>query len=274
MYMRVWNPAPIMLGGVVAFSLFTGACATKKYVRNTVSPVQGQVNEVSKQSQENKAAIGDLDRNVARVDEKAMEADKKAQAARQAADQAQQSAQQAQNMASNAQQGVQQATQQIASVNQRFNNLDNYKLVNEEKVYFKLNRANLDDEDKAKLDQAVQNLQNVKNYVIEIEGFTDKTGSRALNLELARRRAEAVVRYLTVQHNIPIRKIHDIGVGSEFPNATNKTRKEREENRRVDIRVYALDLGGGATGQMESATGAPNETTPAGTANRNRQQQP
>ena len=231
------------------------------------------MNDVSKQAQENKSSIGDLDRNVAQVDEKAMAADKKAAAAAQAAQQAQQSAEQAQNLASNAQQGVQQANQHIATVDQKFGNLDNYQLVNTEKVYFKLNRANLDQEDKDKLDQALQNVQNMKNYVIEIEGFTDKTGSRALNLDLARRRAEAVVRYLTVDHNIPLRKIHDIGVGSEFPNATNKTRQERQENRRVDVRVYSLDITGTGAHQMESSTGTMNEATPAGTANRNRQQQ-
>jgi outer membrane protein OmpA-like peptidoglycan-associated protein len=269
MYMRVWNSAPIMLSGVVAFSLITGACATKKYVRNTVSPVQGQLNDVSKQTQENKSSIGDLDRNVARVDEKAMEADKKAVAAAQAAQQAQQAAEQAHNAANTAQQGVQQANQQIASVDQKFGNLDNYKLVNTEKVYFKLNRANLDQESKDKLDQAVQSVQNMKGYVIEVEGFTDKTGSRALNLDLARRRAEAVVRYLTVDHNIPLRKIHDIGVGSEFPNANNKTRKDRQENRRVEVRVYSLDITGAGGAAMESS-GA-NQATPAGTANRQQQ---
>lgn len=284
--MRLGVSAPAMLSGVVAFSLFTGACATKKYVRNTVSPVQQQVSDVSKRTDENKAAIGDLDRNVARVDEKAMEADKKAAAAAQSADKANQAAMQAQNLANQAQQSAQQASQQVASVDQkvdqRFGNLDNFQLVGTEKVYFRINRADLSKEDKAKLDQLLQNLQNSKNYVIEVEGFTDKTGSKALNLDLARRRAESVVRYLSVDHNIPLRKIHDLGVGSEFPDANNKTRAARKENRRVDVRVYALDISGQGVQQMPSATGSTTTpsttsmptTTPtqtgAGSANRNR----
>jgi outer membrane protein OmpA-like peptidoglycan-associated protein len=272
MYMRLGVSGPAILSGVIAVSLFTGACATKKYVRNTVAPVQTQVTDVSKRTDENKAAIGDVDRNVARVDEKTMEADKKAVAAQQAADKANQAASTAQSAANQAQQGVQQANQQITSVDQkndtRFGNLDNYQLIGTEKVYFRINRSDLSQEDKAKLDQALQNLQNTKNYVIEVAGFTDKTGGKALNLELARRRAETVTRYLSVDHNIPLRRIHDLGVGSDFPDADNKTRAARKENRRVEIRMYALDISGKGVPQISTST--PQTTTPAGTANRDR----
>ena len=272
--MRLGVSGPAMLSGVVAFSLFTGACATKKYVRNTVAPVQTQVTDVSKRTDENKAAIGDVDRNVARVDEKTMEADRKAVAAGQAAEKANQAANQAQSAANQAQQGVQQANQQITSVDQkndtRFGNLDNYQLVGTEKVYFRINRSDLSKEDKAKLDQALQNLQSTKNYVIEVAGFTDKTGGKALNLELARRRAETVTRYLSVDHNIPLRKIHDLGVGSDFPDADNKTRAARKENRRVEIRMYALDISGKGVPQVSSTTGATTPTDATGGANRNR----
>jgi outer membrane protein OmpA-like peptidoglycan-associated protein len=126
-------------------------------------------------------------------------------------------------------------------------NLNNYKLVTTEKVYFKVNKSNLSDEDRQKLDAALGQVQNSKIYVIEVAGYTDKTGSKAANLELARKRAEAVVRYLTVDKNVPLRAIHDVGVGSEFPDATNKTRAERKENRRVDVKLYTLDLSSSAS---------------------------
>jgi len=64
---------------------------------------------------------------------------------------------------------------------------------------------------------------------------------------LSQRRADAVIRYLAV-HNIPVRKIHVVAIGSEDPNAENKTRAERKENRRVDVRVYALNLNGTPAG--------------------------
>ena len=256
--MLLKNSAPVMLGAIATLSLFTGACATKKHVREQIAPVQTQVSEVGKKTDQNTTAIGDLDRNVARVDEKAMEADRKAGAAGEAARQANQAATQAQQTATGANQLAERSMARAGEVETkleaRINNLDNYKLQTTEKVYFKVNRAVLTDEEKAKLDQAVANLTNAKNYIIEVQGFTDKTGSKSANLELSRRRAEAVVRYLTVEKGIPLRRIHDVGIGADFPNAVNKTRADRKENRRVDVKVFMLDGGTTSAAQLQSST--------------------
>ena len=61
---------------------------------------------------------------------------------------------------------------------------------------------------------------------------------------LSRKRADAVVHYLAVEHNIPLRSIRELGVGSDFPDANNKTRDDRKENRRVDVKIYMLDMTG------------------------------
>jgi len=47
-------------------------------------------------------------------------------------------------------------------------------------------------------------------YILEVEGFTDKSGDAEYNLALSRKRADTVVRYL-VDHNVPLRRIHTIG---------------------------------------------------------------
>jgi outer membrane protein OmpA-like peptidoglycan-associated protein len=257
MKMLLKTSAPVVLSGVVALSLFTGACATKKHVREAIAPVQNQVNDVSKKTDQNTTSIGDLDRNVAKVGENAMEADRKATAAGDAAHQANSAASAAQQSANGAQTLAQQSmtkTGQLENtLNTSLNNLDNYRQAATEKVYFRVNRADLTKEDKEKLDQALQTVSSAKNYVIEVEGFTDRTGSKAANLELSRRRAEAVVRYLTVDKNIPLRKIHDVGVGPDFPNAVNKTRADRKENRRVDVKIYTLDMTG-SSAQLQSST--------------------
>jgi hypothetical protein len=93
----------------------------------------------------------------------------------------------------------------------------------------------------------------VKNYVIEVEGYTDRTGARTYNEALSQQRADAVLRYLAI-HNVPPRKIHVVAIGSEDPNAENKTRADRKENRRVDVRVYALNLNNSATNQPMGAS--------------------
>lgn len=256
--MLLRKPAPVLMGSLIALSLFSGACATKKHVREAIAPVQNQVNEVGKKTDSNTTAIGDLDRNVAKVDEKAMEADRKAGTAGDAANKANQAASAAQQSANSATTLAQQGLARTGQLETTVNNLDNYKLNATEKVYFRTGRSDLNKDEIAKLDQAVQSLASAKNYVIEIEGYTDRTGSKALNLELSRRRAEAVVRYLTVEKNIPLRKIHDVGVGAEFPNAVNKTREDRKENRRVDVKVFVLDSTGNAA-QM-SSTSTPQST--------------
>lgn len=256
--MHFRTTAPAIVGCIAAFSLFTTGCiATRKHVRNTIAPVQQQVNDVQKKTADNTTAIGDLDRNVARVDEKAMEADRKATAAGQSADRANQAASQAQQAASSANSAAQQSMAKAGTVDNRVsnlvNNLDNYKLETTEKIYFGFNRSDLSKDEKAKLDQAIQNLQNAKNYIIEVAGYTDRTGNKGYNLELSRKRADAVVRYLTIDHQIPLRKIHDVGAGADFPNADNKTRAARKENRRVDVKVYTFN---GDSPQTAGNTGA------------------
>jgi len=246
----------VILGVVLVSSLGSWGCATKKHVREAIAPVQDQVNTVQKQTGENKTAIGDLDRQVATADEKASDAGKRAGQAMDAANQARGAAQTAQQRADAANTLAQQANDAAGKVDAkndaRFANLDNYHLVNTQPVYFKTGRYNLDKQAQADLDNAIQNVTNMKDYVIEVEGFADRTGTKALNEELSRKRADAVVRYLTVDHNVPLRGIRELGVGSEFPNAVNKTRDDRKNNRRVDIKIYALDING--TGAASSAT--------------------
>jgi OOP family OmpA-OmpF porin len=240
-----------LLAGTVALAgltLSTWGCATKKHVRESIAPVQNQVNDVQKETAANKQSIGDLDRQVATADEKATDAGKRAGQALDAAGKANDAATQAGQRADAANSAAMEAQNGVTKLDHSLQNLDNYKLVNTQQVFFKTARYALDKDSQAQLDAAIQPLGTMKSYVIEIEGYTDRTGGKAYNLELGRRRADAVVRYLTVEHNIPLRNIRELGVGSEFPNAENKTRDDRKQNRRVDIKVYALDL----TGQQAS----------------------
>jgi outer membrane protein OmpA-like peptidoglycan-associated protein len=250
--MNLWKW--ILTPAVAGLMLMSQGClATRKNVRQQIAPVQEQVNTVQKESASNKQAIGDLDRQVAGTDEKAAEADRRAQEAADSAGRATDLAQQAGQRADNAQM----AANQVGSrLDETVNNLDNYQPLNTVKVYFGFGRSVLTQDEKAKLDEAVQNLASAKNYVVEVEGYADRTGSKQYNEELSQRRADAVIRYLAI-HNVPVRKIHVVAIGSEDPNAENKTRAERKENRRVDVRVFALNLGGARTmGSNASSSGS------------------
>jgi len=243
--------------GAAVLILIGSGCATKKHVRQVVGPVEARVSQTEKRNAEQQAAIGELGNSVARADERAMDADKKAQAAGESAQRANESAtragEAAQSARARADEGFGLAESTRARLGQVTENLDNYKLVSTENVLFATGKYVLTKEAKQILDNAVGQIQNNKSYVVEIEGFTDSTGPTAMNLELSRKRADAVVRYLTTQHNIPLRKINVLGLGEDNPNADNKTRAGRQQARRVELRVFALDLGGAQAG---SATGA------------------
>jgi len=258
---------PALLGALTVISVMSVGCATKKHVREAIAPVQNQVNQtqaqvgaLQKQTDDYKAktdqSIGDLDRQVATADEKATDAGKKADAAAAAAAQANTAAIAAGQQAQAANTLAQQTG---AKLDTTIHNLDNYKLISTAPIYFGSGKSNLNKDEQAKLDDAIQKLQSMKGYVVEVEGFADKTGNVAYNRELSRKRADSVVHYLAVEHNIPLRSIRELGVGSDFPDANNKTRDDRKENRRVDVKIYMLDVTGQAQAQAsnQSPAGTP-----------------
>lgn len=259
---KTTRPAMIFGAAVLALVTTTG-CATKKHVRQVVGPVEARVGSVEKRTAEQAAALGDVENNVSRVDERAMEADRKAAAAGQAAQVAQQKADTAQSRADNAFGAAGEAQQMADQTRSRLTNvignLDNYQHVTTESIYFGLNKSKLTKEEMLKLDEAVAKLEGNNNYLLEIQGYTDKTGSAQSNLVLSQKRADEVVRYVTTKHNVPLRRIHVLGVGEDVPNADNSTREARRQNRRVDVNVFARSVETSAANtatQGQSATAA------------------
>src|SRR6266850_1750860 len=79
---------------------------------------------------------------------------------------------------------------------------------------------------------------NAQRYVLEVSGYTDTTGSIQLNRMLSQKRADAVIRYLVENHNIPLRRIvTPYGYGESHPVAENTSRDGRAQNRRVAIKL-------------------------------------
>jgi outer membrane protein OmpA-like peptidoglycan-associated protein len=73
-----------------------------------------------------------------------------------------------------------------------------------------------------------------KRFFIAVEGFTDKSGSAEYNEALSRRRADAFVEYLVGSHDIPIYRIHMVGLGKMKP-------VEDAKNRRVEVTLFSAD---------------------------------
>jgi len=130
------------------------------------------------------------------------------------------------------------AVQGVGAANQRISDLDRYQEKTKETVLFKTGSAVLADTEKQKLDNIIQQAQSEKGYVIEVAGFADTTGNAARNQILSENRANAVVRYLEQQGNIPIHRIlTPTGMGTSHEAADNKTKEGRQQNRRVEVTV-------------------------------------
>jgi outer membrane protein OmpA-like peptidoglycan-associated protein len=70
---------------------------------------------------------------------------------------------------------------------------------------------------------------------IEVDGYTDSTGTLALNQRLSQQRADAVMNDMVKYGNIPAERITAIGRGPDNPIGDNKTAAGRQLNRRVEI---------------------------------------
>ena len=105
-------------------------------------------------------------------------------------------------------------------------------------VKFGFNRSELSAPAKAALDAFAEKIRTEnKNVYVEIQGHTDSTGSAAYNLKLGQARAEAVMRYLNMQHGFPLHRMNAISYGAAKPIADNKTKDGRAQNRRVTLVV-------------------------------------
>jgi len=162
-----------------------------------------------------------------------------APASQTAAGAADQKAVEAQQMAKNAEgkiSGVE------SNLNQKISNIDSYKPVENASVTFKFNHSDLSDEAKASLDQLAAKVKDSKGYVLEIQGFTDSTGTDAYNLVLSQKWSENVVRYLSQQHQIPLFRMFILGLGEAKQIEDNKTKKGRAANRRVEITLLKREI--------------------------------
>ena len=126
----------------------------------------------------------------------------------------------------------------VNATNERISALDDYTPQATAAVNFKTGSAVLLPESKTTLDDIASKALNAKGYVLEVSGYADSRGSVALNRQLSQRRADAVIRYLVENHNIPLRRIvTPYGYGELNPVADNTSREGRAQNRRVEIKL-------------------------------------
>ena len=243
----------LTVAAVAMGAMLTGGCATKKYVAQSIDPVNGRVDKLSQQQTQQGQKLDQTASNLQKDEtelsatkERAMTADSKAGDALNRADQAGQKADQAGQKADQASQRADQVSRELKDT---VANLDDYKPVGQATVNFKFNSDRLDSDAKQQLDQMASGQSQYKRFFVAVEGFTDSTGSTDYNNALSRRRADAVVQYLVAQHNIPVYRIHTVGLGKDKPLDDAKTRAARAKNRRVEVTLFSADQGAVAMNQ-------------------------
>jgi outer membrane protein OmpA-like peptidoglycan-associated protein len=222
---------------VIAGVLMLSGCATKKYVAEQVDPANTKISEVDKNQKNTQKQLEGDEPKISAADEKATSADNRATDALGRADAASKKSDQVRADLHN-------------ELNERLGNIDDYKAAGNVTVLFKFDSAKLTDDARVQLDQlATSQVGSLKRYFVAIQGYTDKTGSVEHNLDLSRRRAEAVQSYLVSQHNMPVYRIQIVGLGQDKPVDEGKGREAREKNRRVEVTVFSAD-----TAQAAQAT--------------------
>ena len=241
-----------MAGAALLSFMGTGCVATHKYVAKTISPVESRVTATEAKNTDQDKQLADhakdldgLSTDLSRTKERVTDADAKAVAAGQSAqrageraDNAQKAADGAQRSAESAQTAADRGLQRDDVIEKNMVAMNKFQVAKSITVLFPVNQFKLSDDAKADLDDLAKMTDGKDRYVIEVQGFTDKTGSALTNERLSAERADSVARYLANEHKIPVRSITTLGSGYALPVADDKTREGRKQNRRVEVRLF------------------------------------
>jgi outer membrane protein OmpA-like peptidoglycan-associated protein len=224
--------------------------ARKSYVKRQTEPIRDRINELDDLTAANSKAIKDTDARaqagIKMASDKANEADQHAVDAGNKANQAQQSAQEASN--------------RIQTVETVVSNIDQYKASNQTEIRFRPGQTLLSKNAKDALDDMANGVKGQKGYIIEVQGFSSGRGQTAISN--SQKMAESVVRYMVLNHDIPLYRIYLVGMGNAPVSSDEQDAHAKHmSGGRVEVSLMKNDL------EQLSSNSAPG-TTP------DQQQQP
>ena len=112
------------------------------------------------------------------------------------------------------------------------------EILSHDSIEFESNTTTMLPRGSATLDQLITLLRRAPRTAIEIGGHTDKYGEPDYNLELSRRRAEAVRHYF-ISHGLT-NQFTAVGYGASRPLSVAQTRTGLQHNRRIELRVKGV----------------------------------
>jgi outer membrane protein OmpA-like peptidoglycan-associated protein len=205
--------------------------ARKKYVARQTQPIRDRINELDELTASNTRAIKDTDAR----------AQQGIQLASAKANEADQHAIDAGNKAQAAQQTAQQAHTRLNTVEQVVTNIDQYQPTTQTEILFKPGQTVLSQNAKTALDEMATPLKNQRGYVVEVQGFSSGHGQAAIST--SQKMAESVVRYLALNHDIPIYRIYLVGMGNApAPAAAGDAKPKRITGGRVEVSLLKNNL--------------------------------
>jgi len=179
--------------------------ARKRWVHRQIDPIKDRTNELDQLQAKNANDIRDVDARATAGINKAMNA----------ANTADQHAVDAGNRANAAQTTATTASNRTDALHSTVSNLDQYQAISATEVPFVAGRTTLGPKAKAALDDVAEKLEGQKGYIVEVQGFS-RSG-----VQSSQAMADAVVRYLVVEHQVPVFRIYRTGLGRNTATAVD-----------------------------------------------------
>jgi outer membrane protein OmpA-like peptidoglycan-associated protein len=211
---------------------------------------QSQEQAANAQAAADRAAAARAQAEAARAQAEAEAANARAQAAA-----AQQQAQQSQQDAEATREKLKRQLNSVLQTTESARGL----IVNMSDVLFDTNKYTLKPATQVSLAKVATILTLYPGLKVQVEGYTDSTGTPAYNQTLSENRADAVRDFL-VQNGVPEANVTAQGFGATNYVATNSTAAGRQQNRRVNLVVSGAEIGVQTTPNPD--TSAPQSAPP------------
>jgi len=247
----------VLLLSLVA-TLSNACVASRKFVRNEVktssdsvsSTLNARVDKTDGEVSEVRDGVTRVDGKVTAVDGRVSSLDAKTNAR---FDGVSNDVKVVDQKAATAQSSAERAATAVTSLDDKFQNRNQFSVAGEKAILFRFDSAKLDSKYETELDEVASVLQKNPDALLVLEGRTDAKGDQDYNVKLGERRVDSVKRFLAVEKGVPIYRIHEISFGSAKPVSENKTREGREKNRAVVVTILVPKAAlSGSTASMKT----------------------
>ncbi len=211
--------------------------ATKKWTRRQTDPINDRLSELDGVTSKNARDIRD-------VDERSQAGIHRAQST---ADAANELATTAGNQAQQANSTAQGAAGHVDQLNTTVNGIDQYQPITEADIKFRSGQPVLSAAARKQLDDLAAGIAGQQGYILEMEAHSPLAGGAGI--QRSERLAEAVKRYMVVEHQIPVYRLHAVALGNAREDAEEGSRRVQISSVHIRLMENSLAAKGAASPQ-------------------------